>query len=670
MPAELIESPNALPADPLVFVDRDEAKLQVATIVDQADAGEHAALVAVTGYQGSGKTTLAVHLAHSYGGRFPDGALYVALGGSTPVGVDTAEALAQLLMQLGYGEQELPATAAARAALFRRRTVGRRFLVVLDDAQSLRQVEEMLPPRRALRDHHEPAADGGAPGRLREGGWPLTEEWSMRLLRRLVDAEQLDAEPEAARALVTLCGGLPLALRIVAAEIRMRRPRPIAALAAALREATTLRHFKLLDTLLDHCSAALDAPLLDAYRRLGLHPGPTMTAAMAAAMFDAELERAGGLLDGLVDVSLLEMVDGDRYRFHPLVAVHAREQAGQHYPRAERDRVVRVAVTGYLELAVGLAKAYSRRPWTGPAFDRIPAAAGVDQAGAAAAFVPELANLRAAVHAADQAGLHVECAQLCQALLPWCYDTNRATTLVELLPVGAAAAESIGDLALARAMRHALGQAHEQLGEPVAALRMFHAAHGLAVRLGDALSQASAVEWQALVHEQFGRPARALQRMVKARSILEAARVDGMRVDPVDAERALALLDLHTGRLLTMLRHDTADTADTDAADLRHLLAADAYFTAHQARERINVARTKEALARASRNRRQPDQARALLEAAVDGFAAAGASALELRAVRALGEVVTDLGDQCAAERCHERARVLTERLGQPEERR
>ena len=222
-------------------------------------------------------------------------------------------------------------------------------------------------------------------------------------------------------------------------------------------------------------------------------------------------------------------------------------------------------------------------------------------------------------------------------------------------------------------MRHALGQAHEQLGEPVAALRMFHAAHTLAVRLGDALSQASAVEWQGLVHEQFGRPARALQRMAKARSILEAARVGGARIDPVDVERALALLDLHTGRLLTMLRHATA-TATADAADddedLRHLLAADVYFTAHHARERINVARTKEALARASRNRRQPDQAMALLEAAVDGFAAAGASALELRAVRSLGEVVTELGDRGAAERCHERARVLTERLGQPEDER
>lgn len=664
MPAELIESPNALPANPLVFVDRDEAKRQVATIVEQAHAGEHPALVAVTGYQGSGKTTLAVHLAHCYGGRFPDGALYVALGGSTPVGVDTAEALAQLLMQLGYGEQELPATAAGRAALFRRLTIGRRFLVVLDDAQSLRQVEEMLPS--------SPSAFVIVTSRLRMEAhladfrevWlgPLTEEWSMRLLRRLVDTEQLDAEPEAARALVTLCGGLPLALRIVAAEIRMRRPRPIAALAATLREATTLRHFKLLDTLLDHCSAALDAPLLDVYRRLGLHPGPTVTAVVAAAMFDAGLDRTGGLLDGLVDVSLLEMEGGDRYRFHPLVAVHAREQASRCYPRAEQDRVVRSAITTYLELAVGLAKAYSRRPWTGPAFDRIPAAAGLDQVGAAAAFVPELANLRAAVHAADQAGLHVECAQLCQALLPWCYDTNRATTLVELLTVGAAAAETSGDLALARAMRHALGQAHEQLGEPVPALRMFHAAHALAVRLGDVLSQASAVEWQGLIHEQFGRPARALQRMAKARSILEAARADGARVDPVDAERALALLDLHTGRLLTRLHHDTADQ------DLRHLLAADAYFTAHHARERINVARTQEALARASRNRRQLDQARELLEAAVDGFAAAGALALELRAVRALCEVGTELGDRGAAERCHERARILTERLGQPED--
>ncbi|MFE7076452.1 BTAD domain-containing putative transcriptional regulator [Streptomyces sp. NPDC057620] len=103
------------------------------------------AVAAITGQGGAGKTTLAVHLARRLRSFFPDGQLYMGLGGSGPHPADPDEALVQMLFSVGHPPWGLPRGTEARAACFRDRLDGRRVLIVLDDAADEAQVEHLLP---------------------------------------------------------------------------------------------------------------------------------------------------------------------------------------------------------------------------------------------------------------------------------------------------------------------------------------------------------------------------------------------------------------------------------------------------------------------------------------------------------------------------------------------
>lgn len=88
----------------------------------------------VTGPAGIGKTSLAVHVSHQLRDRFPDGQLYAQLGagGDRPAG--SGQVLGAFLRSLGIAPGKIPAGEPERAAVFRTMLVGRRVLIVLDDA--------------------------------------------------------------------------------------------------------------------------------------------------------------------------------------------------------------------------------------------------------------------------------------------------------------------------------------------------------------------------------------------------------------------------------------------------------------------------------------------------------------------------------------------------------
>ncbi|NBH04190.1 AAA family ATPase, partial [Amycolatopsis sp. SID8362] len=115
-----------LPADLPDFTGRDE-------YVRDLEAAVGPAPVVLTGAPGTGKTALAMHVAHRLAERYPDGQLYVDLAGTgTPR--EPAEVLADFLHALGVTGNAVPAGLGQRAALFRSRLAGRRMLLVLDDA--------------------------------------------------------------------------------------------------------------------------------------------------------------------------------------------------------------------------------------------------------------------------------------------------------------------------------------------------------------------------------------------------------------------------------------------------------------------------------------------------------------------------------------------------------
>ncbi|NEA47188.1 ATP-binding protein, partial [Streptomyces sp. SID10815] len=110
--------------------------------VDGADAP----VCLVTGPAGVGKTAFALHWAYQRRADFPDGRLFADLRGfsDTPA-PDAGTVLREFLLALGVPAPRVPETAAARGALFRSLTEGRRLLVVLDNARSSEQVRPLLP---------------------------------------------------------------------------------------------------------------------------------------------------------------------------------------------------------------------------------------------------------------------------------------------------------------------------------------------------------------------------------------------------------------------------------------------------------------------------------------------------------------------------------------------
>jgi hypothetical protein len=181
-------------------------------------------VVAVTGLAGVGKTALAVHWAHRIRDRFPDGQLHLDLRGYGPGGpLRPIEALAELLLGLGIPPEQVSTSESAAAGFYRTLLADRRVLIILDDARNADQVRPLLPGGAGClvlvtsRDQLTGlvARDGAHPVAVDAFTWPE----SLTLLTLVVGADRVAAEPAATAELAELCGHLPLALRIAAADL-------------------------------------------------------------------------------------------------------------------------------------------------------------------------------------------------------------------------------------------------------------------------------------------------------------------------------------------------------------------------------------------------------------------------------------------------------------------
>jgi len=136
---------KTLPRDTLSFTGREAELRELGEAANRA--GGVAAIYAIGGMAGVGKTALAVHAAHLLAPRFPDGQIYLPLHAHTAgrAQVDPADALASLLQTIGVGAAHVPDGLEAKASLWRDRVAGKRLLLVLDDATDSAQVRPLLP---------------------------------------------------------------------------------------------------------------------------------------------------------------------------------------------------------------------------------------------------------------------------------------------------------------------------------------------------------------------------------------------------------------------------------------------------------------------------------------------------------------------------------------------
>src|SRR5262249_5580189 len=134
---------------------------------------------------------------------------------------DPAAVLDSFLRLLGVPGQQIPYDLAARTALFRQRLAGRRALVVLDNAADEEQVRPLLPngPDCLTIVTSRGRLAGLAPATHLTVN-VFTPDEALALLKQAVPDLPVGDDPHAFERVAHRCGYLPLALGLVAGQMR------------------------------------------------------------------------------------------------------------------------------------------------------------------------------------------------------------------------------------------------------------------------------------------------------------------------------------------------------------------------------------------------------------------------------------------------------------------
>ncbi|MEU6873945.1 BTAD domain-containing putative transcriptional regulator [Streptomyces sp. NPDC046751] len=497
-PAPAGPAPRLLPRGVRGFLGRG-AELAALDRITRAGDG---AVALVTGPAGVGKTALALQWAHHRQARYPGGTLFADLRGFGGVPVEPAETVREFLIALGVPARDLPDSSAAAAALYRELTARRALLVVLDNARGTDQVRSLLP-----------SGTGSAvlvTSRIRLSGL-IVEELARpvpldvlgpvpatELLAAAVGEERVAAEPEAADRLARLCDGLPLALRITAAQLAARPHWRLADLAAELADEQRRLALLSLDEAEESGVAAalritvqgLPPEAVRLFALLGVVPGPDLERYAAAALLGRDPAVAAEALDRLAGAHLVTEYAPGRYSTHDLVRLYARGLG------TDEGALLRL-LDGYT--ATALAASLAAEPGEKPCCTlprEAPADAPVrtfaDRPAALRWYAVERENLAAAVTAARAAGHDDRAWRL--AVLQWPYVVwSVRDGWAPLLEQALEASRLLDDPDAESRVRALLGWVLTREGQLSEALAQLELAPALAARAHDPSSEAIAL---------------------------------------------------------------------------------------------------------------------------------------------------------------------------------
>ncbi|MCZ7420044.1 helix-turn-helix domain-containing protein [Verrucosispora sp. WMMA2121] len=368
-------------------------------------------VVVVHGQAGLGKTTFAVRAADELTARFPDGHFYVDLRGTETQPMAVGEALSRLLRALGVNPRRIGGTDEERSRQLRAVLHDRRCLLLLDNAASEAQVRPLLPgPAPGLVLVTSRRTLGGLDGVLRIPLTPLAPAESAQMLAAIAGQATDPAVTNEVEDVSRLCGYLPLALRIAGTRLATRPGWTVAHLAARLSDADRrLANLVAGDTgiaaafALSHAQLSGDAQEL--FRRLAHVPGVDFAPPIASVLNGTNLFDVTDGLDELVELGLLELSGTDRYRFHDLIRLFARERLHIEEAAGTRSVTAKRMTDWLLETAIVAGR------WFEPAYGSLPdqwtglvALASIEEAGAW--LQAEADNWLGALHAAADAGEH------------------------------------------------------------------------------------------------------------------------------------------------------------------------------------------------------------------------------------------------------------------------
>jgi DNA-binding SARP family transcriptional activator/tetratricopeptide (TPR) repeat protein len=582
--------PAQLPHDVRGFAGRgvELAQLDETTATD----GPGTDIRVLSGIAGVGKTALAVRWAHRARHRFPDGQLYLDLRGfdADHEPLTPAVAVTHLLRALGADPRAIPPDPDGRFALWRSLLADRHLLLLLDNAHATSQVIPLLPPsgtvlvtsRLRLSDLIARSGARALPVGV------LPEEDSRHLLEAVLGGPVPAGE---AAELARLCGHLPLALRLAAANLSDGDAPGIAELTRELASADLLAGLSVdgaeesaVTTAFALSYRAVGAEHRLLFRRLSLVPGQTFTALQATALAEVPAGQANQRLKALAAANLIERYQPGRYRFHDLLRLYAARQVLADEDPEVRENARRRLFEHYLAAADATGRLLI------PHFLRLPRTASEVFAGTDEALDwldAEWPNVAAAVEHAAEHGPREFSWHIADALRAFFHHRGHHTEWIQVASTALAAAEAAGARQPQTAMHLSIGLACVNSG------RYDEARLHLTTVLRDGLAD----EWPegriavlnnlSAVHQRLGEPREAI------RCGLEALRLIDHHPTPLGAiSMALANLGFayeQIGELDEALAHFTRalDLAEQGGAKFSFAVLLGDLGNVHRDRENV-----------------------------------------------------------------------------------
>ncbi|MEU0089774.1 tetratricopeptide repeat protein [Kribbella sp. NPDC006257] len=643
---------------------------------------EEPVVVVIDGMAGVGKTSLAVHAAHRL---MPRAVVFaVDLRGDDPARspADPGAVLDVFLKSLGCRSGQLAGLdLQARTARFRDLLLGKRALILLDNAASTDQLLPLLPRTPGSTVLITSRTKQNLPAAVNVSLEPLTSSESVQLLRRELGQDQ---DPEALRQLAEYAGHLPLALALIAGRIGSS---PEWTLTDHLDRLADRRRGLRLDDQIEVALAqsykGLSADHRRLLRRLSLHPGEDWDAAAAAAL--TGFPTAEAELEELADRSLLQRRSPGRYGLHDLVRVFAAQRVRDDEPARLRRDASTALLDHYRRTAAAAMTMYA--PQEAAWRPEVAETTGVfaDRGAARLWLDSERINLIACGLYAAEHGWPDHVADLSGILYRYLDDTGQYTDGEKLHQ---AAVRVAAGTARGRALS-SLGVAYWRLGTFGKARNVYQEALGIAAAAGDRREEIRALINLGLVNERSGDYHEALAGYWTS---IEICHEIGSRLATAQALQNVVHLDERLGRYRDALEHSSQcleilaeiddrptegrvrngralallGLGETAAAVAEASAAAEIAKTVGN---RVGEAYALLTIGRALRKQGELERARQTQQAALAIAREMSNQDCEAQALNDLGSTQVELGDADDAVRLHRAALTIAVELGDPYER-
>ncbi|MFI9211153.1 BTAD domain-containing putative transcriptional regulator [Streptomyces sp. NPDC053253] len=517
--------PAQLPARAGSYVGRRRQMRELDALVSP-DPARRSHMVAVVGAPGVGKTALAKHWAHARREHFEDGQLFVDLRGHSPLPtLRPGDVLAQFLRALGAPPDQLPADEDEAAALYRTLLADKQMLIVLDNARDAEQVRPLIPGAHGcavvITSRSRLAGLVASDGARQLVLDVLDPDEARQLLGSTIGESRVAAEEEAARRLVRVCGGLPLAIRIAGANL-LARDAGIADYCAELAGDDMLSRLRIEGDRRSTVRAAFDlsyrelpATAQRMFRLLSLIPGPDVTVDGAAALADSSSAESARLLVTLTNAHLVRERAAGRFGLHDLLRSYGRELVSRDEAHAARQRLF----DWYLHHTDAAARLlYPVESGTGGTEPPGPLVF-TDQGQAAAWLDSERENLAGAVLQASGVGFTAVAWRLAESLHDYLSVGMYTGDCLKVATASLFAAVADGELRAQAAAQLRRAECHWVLGNTAQAMELFGSALELARQADWPEGQALALRRIGAAHQEAGTARPACDPLSRAREL-------------------------------------------------------------------------------------------------------------------------------------------------------